>query len=137
MENNLNKDELDKLYEHLVDYDNHLKTKKLHRLYMLSKIYPAEIELLGRAETVILLREIKETFINGQHLSTIILSQSFLEKALYNHLKNTDKKFKNTSFFSMITFARENNILSNEFLKMLDEIRLKRNPLVHQTPPPP
>lgn len=133
----MNKEVSDEVFKNLFKevnkYDDSLKVDKVRRLYKLSQLYPPELIIMGKAETVILFNEIKETYINGQHLSTIILVQIFLEKALYNHLKNLNKEFRRSSLSKMILFARSNNILSTEILDLIDKFRVIRNTIVHQT----
>lgn len=131
MDIDLSAENISKLIEEIRAYDNHHLAEKASRLHKLYLLYPEHLTIAGKAETVMLFEEIKETFVNGQHLSTIILIQSFLEKALFNHIKNYNEKYKETSFYSMLRYVKENKLFPEDLVKMLDEIRIMRNPLVH------
>ena len=128
----MDEDLLNKLKASLTDYDNANYKERFFRYWKLSKVEPNEFLIMGMSETVILFNEIKETYINGQLLATLILIQIFIEKLFNNHLNSLNPELNLKSLYDMIQYSRKNELFSSDFLDLIDKLRKIRNPLVHQ-----
>jgi len=64
-----------KLEKYLTDYDIDTFNDRLARLTFVDKMYPKGLILAGDMEFVFTFGEIKECYINGHFIATIILTQ--------------------------------------------------------------
>lgn len=121
-----------KLEKYLTDYDNDTFNDRLARLTFVNKMYPKGLILAGDMEFVFTFGEIKECYINGHFIATIILTQSFIEKVFieFFNRKSLDKE-TNHGLDRMIKYARKKSLINSVILNMVDNLRLKRNPFVH------
>jgi hypothetical protein len=121
-----------RLEKALHDYDKFTYIDRLRRLTYINKIYPKGLMLAGDMEFVFTFGEVKECFISGHFIATIILAQSFIEKIIHGFFtsKNLEKETK-FGLDNMIKFARKNNLIHPTILDKADILRLKRNPFTH------
>ena len=121
-----------KLEKSLTKYDKETFSDRLKRLTFINKIYPKGLILAGDMEFVFTFGEIKECYINGHFIATIILTQSFIEKIFieFFNSKNLTKE-TNNGLDRMIKYARKKGLIHSTILNMVDDLRLKRNPFVH------
>lgn len=121
-----------KLEKYLTDYDSITFNDRLARLTFLNKMYPKGLILIGDMEFVFTFGEIKECYVNGNFIATIILTQSFIEKIFieFFNSKNLNKE-TNHGLDRMIKYARKKSLINTVILNMVDNLRLKRNPFVH------
>lgn len=121
-----------KLERFLVEYDKITFSDRLIRLNFINKTYPKGLLLAGDMEFVFTFGEIKECFINGHFIATIVLTQSFIEKIFTDLFlrKNLEKETK-YGLDKMIKYARKNDLIHSTILNMVDTLRLKRNPFIH------
>jgi len=121
-----------KLEKYLTDYDKQTFTERLARLSFINKMYPQGLILAGDMEFVFTFGEIKECYINGHFIATIVLTQSFIEKVFieFFNSKNLSKE-TNNGLDRMIKYARKKSLINSVILNMVDNLRLKRNPFVH------
>ncbi len=121
-----------KLENALLKYDNSTFAERLERLKFIHKIYPGGLLLSGDMEFVFTFSEIKECFISGHFIATIVLTQAFIEKIFHQFFTDNDEiKIANQGLASMIKFARKNNMIISLILDRVDDLRLKRNPFTH------
>lgn len=121
-----------RLEKALNDYDKSTYNERLRRLTYINKIYPKGLLLAGDMEFVFTFGEIKECFISGHFIATIILTQSFIEKIFHDFFigQNLEKETK-FGISKMIKYARKNNLIHSTILGKVNDLRLKRNPFTH------
>lgn len=121
-----------KLEKYLTDHDIYTFDGRLVRLTFVNQMYSKSLILAGDMEFVFTFNEIKQCYINGHFIATIILTQSFIEKVFIDFFirKNLIKETK-YGLEKMIKYARRKSLINSLILKMVDDLRLKRNPFVH------
>jgi len=121
-----------RLEKYLTEYDVTTFPERVNRLTLINKMYPKSLILAGDMEFVFTFGEIKECYINGHFIATIILTQSFIEKLFIEFFSSRSlSKETNNGLDRMIKYARKNNLIHSTILDMVDNLRLKRNPFVH------
>ena len=124
-----------RLEQLLAKYDRDSFEERLGRLKFLSQIFPKNTYYMGSFEGAFLLEEAKNTFINGQYVATMMLSQAFIERLLADFFKSKGrKKITTCGLHDMVEYAREHELINEYFLKRIDILRLKRNPFTHRKP---
>ena len=124
-----------RLESSLEKYDKETFEERLERLKYLNKIIPNEFGILADPETVYVFGEAKMAFINGEFISTILLSQAFIERKLQLHyqslgLENIGKR----GLKAILTHAKKNNVLHEYLTERIDILRKRRNPFSHVKP---
>lgn len=120
-----------RLESELAKYDEETFDDRLNRLKYLHSVFPHGI-IFSSIETSFIFEEVKMTFINGEFISTLLLSQAFIERMLQSYYKylgysNVSKR----GIKSIITHAKKNKIIITFFLNKIDELRRKRNTFSH------
>ena len=106
--------------------------ERVKRLEFTESIIPPERTFFCvDVEMVLTFREAETTFINGQFIATIILAQTFVEKAVYGKLKYVFRINTRGGFAKMLELMKEKNLLSESIIDQMQSIRKTRNPFVH------
>jgi hypothetical protein len=113
-------------------YDKKSFGERLERLNCLNKIFPKEFAFSSDLETLYIFNEVKMAFVGGEFISTILLSQAFIERRFQAHyselgLQNTSNK----GLKAIIDHAKKNGTIHTFLIGRVDELRKKRNPFVH------
>jgi len=112
-------------------YDKQTIDERVRRLKYLDKIKSdGYLMTSGDMEIGYTYQEVQFAFLNGHFLSTLVLSQAFIEKLLQSYFFENKIKCRNT-FDGMLKYARENDLFNEYIIKKLDFIRLIRNPITH------
>lgn len=118
------------IYLHKYDRDTYLI--RLERLEWISKVFPKGSGMLAPPETVYIFDEIKMTYLNGQHISTILLAAAFLEHWLSGRLRDRGYiREAERGLKSIIECMRKHSLLDTFLLRKADRLRKIRNPFVH------
>lgn len=86
-----NKKRATKFEAALSRYDKTTFEERLERLKFMHKIFPKGLLLSGDMEFVFTFSEIKECFISGHFIATIVLAQAFIEKIFHQFFQDTMK----------------------------------------------
>ena len=71
-------------------------------------------------------------FINGEFISTILLSQAFIERKLQLHYQSLGLDIiAKRGLKAIVTHAKKNNILHEYLIERIDVLRKRRNPFSH------
>ena len=129
---NVKKKRKTKVESFLAKRDKETFSKRVERINYLNKIIPKNSSFLFSIEMNYLISEVIECFINGQFVSTIILSQSFFEQWLHNFLisKGYEKEAKK-GLKVILGVVEKNKYLPKSIVNKIDEIRKIRNPFTH------
>lgn len=124
-----------RLESSLEKYDKDTFEERLERLVFINKIFPKEFGILADPETVYVFGEAKMAFVNGEFISTILLSQAFIERKLQLHYHSLGlDSIAYRGLKAILTHAKKNNILHCYLIKRIDLLRKKRNPFSHVKP---
>lgn len=122
---------VDKYERMLAKSDKETFASRVERLKFADGII-GNIGMLGSMETVFILREAGWAYINGAFISTIMLSQAFIERRLHDLMleKGFESEAKHGAR-SIIRFCRKHQLVSDYLLDKFDRLRRIRNPFVH------
>lgn len=121
-----------RLESSLIKYDKKTLAERKERMEYLNKIFPKHLAFAADPATVYIFDECKMTFINGEFISTVLLSQAFIERWLQmhyttlGHATTASKGLK-----AIINHAARNDTIHHFLLPKIDELRKVRNPFVH------
>jgi len=116
----------------LKKYDSNTIDERVERLKFINTLIPGEYIFGADPETIFIFEEAKMAFINGQFISTILLSQAYIERSLQIHynsigLDSVAKK----GLKAILDHARKHKTIHHFLLPKIDELRKIRNPFVH------
>jgi hypothetical protein len=121
-----------KLEISLAKYDSDSFNDRLERLKYLDKIFPKGYGFGADVETVYIFGEAKMAFINGEFISTILLSQAFIERKLQMYYNSIGlDNIANRGLKAITDHAKKNNTIHDFLIVKIDTLRKKRNPFVH------
>jgi hypothetical protein len=113
-------------------YDKNSFNERLDRLKYLNKIKPKNYIFAADTETVFILDELKTNYINGGLISTILLSQAFIERKLQVYFNSMGlEKISNKGLKAMLDYGHPRKLINDYFFKKINDLRLKRNPFTH------
>lgn len=93
---------------------------------------PADMLLFGGIPSMFALDELKRSYIYGNFMATVLLSQSFVEHSLGAHYYMAgDAKTANLGFKALIDVSFKDGILDESLANLLHELRQIRNPYIH------
>lgn len=105
---------------------------RLARMRWLQRTFPSRQGFMMPLDTFFVFEEAKATFLNGQHIATVVLSCSFVEHRLGAVL--TEWGFENESrrgLKAILDGLRKRGLADDFILNQADTVRLRRNPFVH------
>lgn len=103
---------------------------RVNRLKYLQKIKSDGVLFSGDMELAQTYGEVQYAYVEGFFLSTLVLSQAFIEKLMQSHFELRGIKCRNT-FNGMLKYAKENDLFNEYVVRKLDFLRLIRNPITH------
>lgn len=116
----------------LEKYDQRSMPDRIERFKFLKKVFPKGYAFGSDLETAYILDETKMAFINGEFISTILLSQAFIERRLQMHYNSLGyDNIANKGLKAIIDHAKRHRTIHQFILPKIDELRKKRNPFVH------
>ncbi len=116
----------------LSKYDKDSFDDRLYRLRYVDKIFPKGYEFGADIETVYIFDEPKMAFVNGEFISTILLSQAFIERRLQMHYNSLGlDNIANRGLKSIIDHAKKNHTIHGFLIAKINLLRKRRNPFVH------
>ena len=116
----------------LTRYDKRSMPDRVQRLKFLKKVFPKGYSFGSDLETAYIFDEVKMAYINGEFISTILLSQAFIERRLQMHYISLGlDNIANKGLKAIIDHAKKNETIHDFLLPKIDELRQKRNPFVH------
>ena len=129
----LKKEKQDKWERELKRYDAESFPDRLRRLHLIAEVMTSPVGyLLHSTESAFLFEDAKNCFIFGQFSACILVCQALLEHQLKGIYRMAGKdNMIRMGFKRLIKHALEDRILPDFIISKLDELRSKRNPLVH------
>jgi hypothetical protein len=87
--------------------------------------------MFGRPETMRILSEAPDAFVDGHFVAALLLATAFIEHTLIEELQLLGHVKGSPKLGDAIVIAREHKVFPNDWLIRLDLLRLKRNPFSH------
>jgi hypothetical protein len=121
--------------EDLANWNENTFSQRVERLRYLDRIYPPGYGMMSVA-MYYLFDEAKFTFVNGQFVATILLTQSMIEQWLDGVLKEKGIKTKkpNPGLKEILEKVESHKLLHPFIIEKVDRLRQIRNPFVHYRP---
>jgi hypothetical protein len=116
----------------LTRIDRESYQSRLERLKYTEDIRPKGHGMVGSIETIFIFHEAGWAYLNGAFISTILLSQAFVERRLQDYMssKGLEAEAKKGAQ-AIINYCRKHHLVNEFLLKKFDRLRQVRNPLVH------
>ena len=123
------------LEKSLIRNDTYTLEDRTLRLKFVNEIFPNGSIIAGDMETVYVFQEAKMAYVNGCFISTILLTQAFIERLLASHFNSIGlEKIARRGIKVMLDHAKKHNLFHDYFINQIDNLRQKRNPFVHLKP---
>ena len=123
------------LQKSLQKYDKHTLADRLVRLDIVKNAMTSPSGYaFSSPDAIFLYHDARNCYINGQFAACIIVCQALLEhrfKGMY-HLAGNDK-ITSLSFKNRIKKVMDDKVLPDYLSNKLNELRIKRNPLIHMS----
>jgi uncharacterized protein YutE (UPF0331/DUF86 family) len=110
------------------------QTDRVERFIELNELFgPQGDKLLkGGLQSQLALHELANSYVNGNYMAVILLSQAFIEHSLSGEfIMRGQNGIAESSFKKIIVTAFDSEIIDKELYESLDELRLLRNAYVH------
>jgi len=109
--------------------------KRASRIEWMGQFSLSQWIIEGPVETLSLLSESKNCFIDGHFIATLVLSMGFIEHVLVIMLSSKGLSSNHAGIGGTLELARTHNMLPNGLLDRTDLLQKRRNPFVHKKLP--
>jgi hypothetical protein len=127
----------DMLTAELIDADVASRPDRVERLRFLDREFgsPAGMGLIGGLGALFAIQELKNSFLNGNYMATILLCQVFAEHSLGgSYAVSGDEEIMRKGFEKLIDCAKRDRLISPTLATQLHTLRKMRNPYNHPRP---
>lgn len=115
--------------------DSDSRGKRASRIEWMGQFSLSQWIIEGRVETLRLLSESKNCFIDGHFIATLVLSMGFIEHVLVIMLSSKGLSSHSPGIAGKLSLARSHNMVPNELLDRTDVLQKRRNPFIHMKSP--
>lgn len=115
--------------------DNDSRGVRASRIEWMGQFSLSRWVMEGPVETLSLLSESKNCFINGHFIATLVLSMGFIEHALVIMLSSKGLSSNQAGIGGTLELARTQNVLPDELLDRTNLLQKRRNPFIHKKLP--
>lgn len=123
------------LRKSVTHYDSETLNERVERLKFINEISSGDTIVAGDTETVYIFKEVKMAYLGGNFISTILLTQAFIERLLASHFNSINlERIANRGIKAMLDYAKKHKLFKEYFINQIDRLRQKRNPFVHLKP---
>lgn len=122
-----------KLIAALVESDDMRRSERALRIEWLSALQIHDGIIAGSIDTLGMLHEARDCFVEGSYIAVLLLADSFIEHIITDEL--IERGLAKYGINDSIKVARENNIFSINMLIQAGHLREIRNPFVHRKSP--
>ena len=125
----------EKLGEALRQFDDRTRSSRAERIAWLSQYESLPPVLMGRAETLHLLREAREVFVNGHFAATLLLAVAVIEHSLVEELQLRGAIRASAPLGQVLVIAEGGSVLPPEWFPAIKTLVQRRNPFAHLKEP--
>lgn len=115
----------------LEQFDLMTRDVRVERIEWLSLHSPTFPTVMGRAETLQLLREARESFVNGHFVASLVVALAFIEHSLVEELQLLKLTQGSPSFSDALSIAETEKIFPPDWLARARRLSLRRNSYAH------
>jgi hypothetical protein len=115
----------------LRDSDDRRRPERIGRMIWLSDHAELPNGIIGRAETLHLLREARETFVDGYFAATLLLAISVVNHSLIEELQLRGAIQGDPGLAAVLSKSEELGIIPVEWLPSIRKLVSRRHPFVH------
>lgn len=113
-------------------YDRNSFSERAERLKWVQKVFPSGYGFAMPPETAYVFDEVKNVFVDGAFVSTILLATAFIEHWLSSILQNRGfERDAERGMNAIIKCLRREGLVHDYLLQKADKLRKIRNPFVH------
>lgn len=121
----------EKLLRALEEYDSQTRQARAERIEWLSLHSPTLQPVIGRPETLHLLGEARQTFIDGHFIAALLTAMACIEHCIVEELSLLDLIQQSPTFSKAIEVASESKVFPPDWLERAKRLSLRRNPFAH------
>lgn len=121
----------DRLLAALEESDERRRVGCAERIEWLSLHESHPKAMFGRTETMRILLEARETFVDGHFVASMFLATSFIEHALAEELQLLRYVNGSVNFAEALKLASAHKVFPEDWISRAHALRLKRNPFAH------
>jgi uncharacterized protein YutE (UPF0331/DUF86 family) len=110
------------------------QAERVERFVELNELFGLQGDklLLGGLQSQLALHEFANSYVNGNFMAVVLLSQAFIEHSLSGEfIISGQNTIAESSFKKIIETALEDKITDQELYESINELRKLRNPYVH------
>lgn len=126
------------LHAHLIaaleDSDKNRRIGRAERIMWLSEHEFSPGVVMGRMDTMALMREARESFVDGHYIATLVLASAFIEHTLVEDLADRGFAKPRINLKEALTICSEKSLFPDDWIERTDKLRLHRNPFAHLRP---
>jgi hypothetical protein len=124
-----------KLIAALVESDDMRRAGRADRIQWLSEYQIHGGMIQGPMDTLAVLGEARDCFVEGHYIAALLLAVAFIEHTIADELIERDFAEYGISFTNSIKVARERDVFPGDMLSRADRLREIRNPFAHRKSP--
>lgn len=124
-----------KLLAALAQSDEMLRSERADRILWLSEHRISVGMVVGPMDTLAVLNEAHDCFVEGHFIAAILTAVAFIEHTIVDELIDRGLAKYGVSFVDAIKVADENNVFPSDMLQRADQLREIRNPFAHRKNP--
>ena len=121
----------ERLIQALESSDQRRREHRAGRIQWLALYEVSPPVVIGRTETMHVLREAREVFVDGHFVAALMMAMSFIEHSIVEELQLLGHVSGSPTFAQAIETAREKKAFPSDWLVRAKTLSLRRNPFVH------
>lgn len=124
-----------RLLKALEQSDELRRSERADRIIWLSQHNMRPEAFMGPVDTMTILNEAQESFIDGHFIGAILLAAAFIEHTVVDELIEKKKAKPGVQFVEALRLAGDHNLLPADLLNRAEALRARRNPFAHRKSP--
>jgi hypothetical protein len=124
-----------KAEEALCAYDSSTRADRAARLIQIGAFADLPPAYMGRPETLHLLEETRQVFVNGHFVASLMLALSVIEHCIVEECELRGLIKESPPLSAALEIANQNGVLPKEWTEDISLLVKRRNPFAHLKPP--
>jgi hypothetical protein len=123
-------DRRSQLFAAIEKHDAARRDGRVERIIWLSDHEFSPGVVMGRVDTMSLMREAREAFVDGHYIATLVLAMGFIEHTLVEYVVEMGLPQPRT-MQQLLQVCSEHALFPADWIERTDKLRLYRNPFAH------